>query len=492
MKSRIAVGLVAGVLLAACAGPVQVVPQPAPELEVQIAATDVVQAPTAAPLVVSPPAPAASAEPEVAPAGLVSKIPLARGVLVLTGNPTFRPRELHAVDPATGLDIAGYEPITLGRNNNFALSPDGATLAVIAYPDDSGRRGALHLVDLAAWRDTIAEVEFTAWSRAMAFSPLGDRLALATTNGYGADRLTLVQLPTGTLIAQAELDFTPRILGFERASGMVIAYGSTANDSSLHDLNPVARVALFRAGDLSLDWNLPLPEVLDGIYGPEGSEDWSEMEYWYPAVALSPDGSQLYIVHADQDRLTTVDMVARSVSSVDVQPERTWLQRLLALTAGTAHAKVGNGTSKQAVLAADGARLYVTGSVGRADADTEFTETSLGLQVIEVPSGVEVAKVESQADRVGIAPDGERLFAWGWERERAWTEVLDSTTLETLETFSTHWVRPAFTLGGEPILLGDRFSASGAQTGLAVFDAATFEQLHTWSVAGYASWVLAP
>ena len=37
-----------------------------------------------------------------------------------------------------------------------------------------------------------------------------------------------------------------------------------------------------------------------------------------PGVALLPDGERLHIVHADAERLTTVDLARRAVWTIDV------------------------------------------------------------------------------------------------------------------------------------------------------------------------------
>src|SRR4030067_286304 len=101
-------------------------------------------------------------------------------------------------------------------------------------------------------------------------------------------------------------------------------------------------------------WPLPLgfwgrgqlPAILDGTWCREGCAELNaetRMVYWSPAVMYDPLRNRLHILHADEDRLTTVDLQGRSARSLEIRPARTWIERFLALTAGVAEAKYWPG-----------------------------------------------------------------------------------------------------------------------------------------------------
>ncbi len=77
--------------------------------------------------------------------------------------------------------------------------------------------------------------------------------------------------------------------------------------------------------------------------------------------SFAPDRDALYVVHADSEQLTTVDFESQTVKTVEIQPKLTWFERLLSMTAGIAHAKIGDGITRQAAVSPDGQFLYVVG-----------------------------------------------------------------------------------------------------------------------------------
>jgi len=503
-RNWLVIKLLIALVLASCAGPVQVAPQSAPEVDMQLPANPAEEeAQTVAtefPTEALVPEPAVAAIPTVAqvvPTQPVSTAPLAESVLLASENRKERPYELHAVNPATGLDIAGYGPINLGRSFSYTVSPDRKTLAVLAYPAESNYKdGVLHLIDLQNWRETATPLVAHIYANLMAFSPDGARLAIAFTNFYKTHRLALVDVASQTATAQIELSFPPSLLEFAQAgpsndSLALVAYGSGGS----HDLNPEPRATLFDPANLNVVWELALPQILDGAYGKEGSEH-IDRGFWRPAVVLSSDRSKLYIVHPDEDIFTTVDLASGTAAAVDIKPPQSWLEQLLALTAGVAHAKMLNGTLKDAVLSPDGSRLYVTGqttvTTKNSSGQYESSVTPLGLQMIDPLSGTEIEHVVTEANELSISADGARLYLrQGWEEQ--WTDVMNASTLEVVARVQGRGLYPGFRLGGGPVLFGPaRDYSSQGQTDMAVLDPETLEPLHIWMIQGYARWIGTP
>ncbi len=510
-RALIAVKLLVAILVA-CAAPLQGTPQNDRPVEIP---------PTSAPLKASPTQPAtksSSAPTEKAtaaptPAAQYSDAPLESSVLLATWD-RGQQAELRPIDPNTGWDLAGYAPIGLGQNFQHVFSPDGQTLAVTPYDGGiycSGTPatcrapgGLIRILDLQAWRATTTTIEVEDWISAMSFSPDGERLAIAYDGAHsGAEgQLTLVDVARQAVTAQASVSFIPRLLKYNRDGASLMLYGLEASlqDRSLNR----PRAALFNAADLTLVWETRLPDILDGLIPKEGSAT-SEYEgiLWEPATAFAPDGSALYIVHADAEKLTTVDFVERATRTVDIRPPQSWLDQLMALTAGVAHAKTWDWTRKQAVISLDGRWLYVVGETStwsqNAQGEGQVIQTSLGLQVIEAATGTEIARRDSEATQISIAPGGTRLYLQGWTKrwtkwalyQEPWTEVRDAGSLEVIAHLTGQHVVPARQLDGQPILLSS-YMRGDEQTDLTALDAESLDEIYAWSVKGVAGWLAAP
>ena len=147
------------------------------------------------------------------------------------------------------------------------------------------------------------------------------------------------------------------------AYGRVLVERFTENE---HSEGP-ARVSLFEAADLRESWSAELTGVRDGLYPLDESKSAAVHKpgngaYYYPGAAFDPLIDRLHIVHADEDKLTTVDFAARSFRTLSVQPKLTWFERLLMLGTRTAHAKAASGASRQAIIPPGGEVIYTVGS----------------------------------------------------------------------------------------------------------------------------------
>jgi DNA-binding beta-propeller fold protein YncE len=166
----------------------------------------------------------------------------------------------------------------------------------------------------------------------------------------------------------------------------------------------------------------------------------------------------LYIVHADSDQLTTVDLIDRTIRTVEIRPHLSWLEGLISFTAKTAQAKVLNGTTKQAVLSPDGKTLYVTGFTGLPSVDANgnwlWETIPLGLQKIDVASGEEMDRVNNETQEISLSGDGATLYLHGWIADGVnWTEIVNAGDLELIQRIERQFLQPAQTQDGKRLVL---------------------------------------
>ena len=377
-------------------------------------------------------------------------------VLVTEWNNGKREHLLYPLDPESGQALPGYPPISLGETYNHAFSPDRRILAIATS-------GSLRLVDLGSWKERVFKLGLGGYISGMAFEPEGRRLAIIT--GSRESKVAVFDLSQEAVTAQGSLDFLASHLKFSSDSQGLMVYGTviqnrfTANEMAAGP--PV--VVLLDAGDLSPRWSAELEGLRDGIF-PKDRDAGETVDlsqpgsavYLYPGLAFAPDRDVLYAVHPDEDKLTTVDFAEQSVETVELQNSLTWFERLLALTAGVAHAKVAEGTSRQAVISPDGQILYVLGVENKVikneEGEWQIVSNPLGLQVIRTADGVRLDRFETEASEISISPDGRFLYLSSWGDNQPWTEVFDTTKMKAVARMDG-MLRLAFRINGDLLLV---------------------------------------
>jgi WD40 repeat protein len=438
-------------------------------------------------------------------------VSLASGVPLYLWHESLSHYEIHLVDPITGADLPEHTPIVVSENTQFTggstLSANGQKIAIVAsngeycYPTGGGtacmgRADLLHVINKNDWNDITAELPGKGWAGLISFSPDVTKLAL-TSSDAKSNTIMLFDANTGTLIAQQSIAFQPSLMGYTSDAATLALYGQPLGTNPGISKPDPPRVMLLDARTLKVKWEQTLPNVLSGhwcIEKCDASHGEQSFADWTPAVVLAPEHHKLYIVHADEERLTAIDLDARAVKTVEVQKAQSLLERVLSLTATVAKAKgYSNGAFKTGVLSPDETHLYVVGqSMSTAlDANGELQETneSLGLEMIQVTNGEKLASAVSEATWIKITPDGTRLLLGNWGSGKI--NILDTSNLKNVNELGSWDAVAAQTLNGASIILASQSDAS--LTRLAVFDPLTFNIIRTWSAkTSYATWLSTP
>jgi hypothetical protein len=478
--------------LAACALPLTpvLIDQPPAPVPATLAAAPV------APASATPESTAAEAPAPTDTAALVTAVPdplsLADHLPLAVWGSDGSSLALQLVHPLTGAVLPGAGWDNLGASYNTALAPDGRTLALLVFSAEAGADGTLRFIDLPTWTVAPVTIAIETYPMLMQFSADSRSLVVAGTDAE-LDELVRYDVAAGTAAARVRLPFTPHSAGLSPDGARLLVYGTAAEHEN--GLNPVAQVAALALDTLAVQWTAALPAVRDGQYVPPeaiGTDELWALGQWYtPAVIWAPGTPTLYLVHAGADQLTTVDFAARTVSTTAIAPALTWHDRLLALTlSGVAEAKMLNGTTRQGLLAPDG-RLYVLGLTTRTV--NEFTETPLGLQVIDPASGLLLSTVDTAARTISLGADSSGapvLLLEGWG-DRHWTEVRPlADPARVLAEFRDLSLLAGHLPSGQAVLLGREDRAY--RTVLHVIDPATWSESATWPADGFAQPLLLP
>ena len=246
-----------------------------------------------------------------------------------------------------------------------------------------------------------------------------------------------------------------------------MVYGSRIeNRYTVNETSPDPPLAvLLDSTDLSVRWEADLEGVRHGIVSKDehgdASVDMSQPGqgiYLYPGLAFAPERDILFVIHADEDKLTSVDFGAQNVSTAEIKSQLSRMERLLALTASVAHAKVADGTSKVAVVSPDGLFLYIVGQrndlIQDKNGNWQMIPNSLGLQIVRAQDGSRLSYIDTEASELSISSDGRYLYlrGWGEAQNSAWTQVFDASTNQSITRLDGMWLVLTRRANGAPIM----------------------------------------
>jgi len=383
-------------------------------------------------------------------------------------------RELRPIDPATGRDLPGYIPLQLSLNGAVAISPDSRTAAVA--------RHHFALFDLERWKP-VGELGQLGGVKEIHWSSDGRRLYVRGDEncqegpGFGwlcESRIETINVTSGKVVSRAQLpsaylyphrywtstrtDLAPKGHRVGRTLYLFGAFGNSNAIDTSDDRPTTAHVVAFDLEAGKVQDELDLPGVLWGVRPEPYQPDEPTMVGYYPAVAVSPDGRRAYIVHADADRVTVVDLEGMRVERSDEIGRRqaSLFERFLSSLAGNAYAKDVPIPEKSAAISRDGGPLYqekwaAISPDGRflyvGGVSERFPTGSLGLQVIDTGSLDIVAEITPGGDLyadLAVHPSGRYLYAVTGGITEGRLLVLDPVTLEVM----AH----RLTFGGVPIV----------------------------------------
>lgn len=406
---------------------------------------------------------------------------------------------LSPVDPATGNAVAGYEPIDMGSSFSYTFSPDRKTMIFSSLAETSGSFASLHFLDLVTWTEATGLLLPTrGWSSAQAVSADGSRYAIATVDTRER-QVWLVDAEKHVLLESIETPLYVTGMAFTSDAEGLMLYGNPENfDSGVTDGPPVAE--LRSAQDLDLIWSRGLDAVVDGFqpnaeFKGEAHQPGTGSTY-RPAVAFDPESSTMYVVHADVDQLTRVEFARKRVLTQDIRSAASWFERLLALGAGVAHAKVQDGVEREAMLSQDGESLFIAGIENNmtqtSNGEWQFEQIPLPLQAIRPTTASVIWTSEAAGSSLQFSDDIGSLFISHFNLASEETETFEVSPADgaILNEASGMQMRLTHRMDGTPLLVAAEFGPVAPVT----LSAFTLDgvPLGSWEVPRYGDWIMVP
>lgn len=405
---------------------------------------------------------------------------------------------LFPLDPASGTARPGYTPISLGQVFSHAFSSDKRILAAVSFPNENAYDGSLLLIDLSTWKTRRFELDLDGWVSTMVFSPDGKQLAVA--HGESSYQLTMINIARGVILAQSQIDAYVTRMKFTESGDALMLYTPAINVMNGLSADP-PQVRLLDAANLSTRWSAELKDVRDGVFPTNENVTSADLYepgnavYLSPGVAFAPDGNVLYIIHADSEQLTTVDFDTQKFKTTEIKDKLSWFERLLSITAGVVHAKIADGTSKQAVVSPDGQFLYVVGFNSASNQDKQgnwqMEQTPLGLEIIQTSDGSRVDHIETDTTELSLSPDGRFLYLRNWVDTAPWTEIFDTSSREIIAREEALYATPARLLNGE-FLLVSTYVSSEEKYHMSVLQPSDLSVVADWTGPEFIYWLTAP
>ena len=388
--------------------------------------------------------PSAGEQPLASNAGKFQTEPQSRVLLLaphvfqVEGGPRFTPG-IRPVDPATLADLEGYVPLDLQASpKDYALSPDGRTLAAVAWHDAvkeeemcgpvpevlGGSREQecrpyrhqerrLHLVDVASWTEQVVPVgmgEFLLPTFSADGKSLYVKFMDSSSSNPRRHALHRYDIDTKSISLVTELpaDFNPFEMRLLASGERLAMYGATYGREWERPLNVV--IVDLKGGRVVA--NVRLDGVTDGVVEVANSPPPYRLRWYQAGIAWDLERDRLFVAHPDTDEVTVVDLnEGRVVKQAEIQQSKSLLGRLFSWIVQPVYAKAWHGGERRVALSSDGGRLFITGTQGEWDAERgTVVERQLGLRVVSTQDMRELSGLDLPVSDIALSPDGALLL----------------------------------------------------------------------------------
>lgn len=335
-------------------------------------------------------------------------------LLLLTASPTGGNKLLiHSIDPTTLADIPGRQPLEIDNGLISAFSPNNRLLAFFGGSPSSSETGELQILDLASWtiEQTVTINQATPW---LVFSKDSQQLywlgAKADADSLSVMRYDIASRKLSSL-NHLSADFLPEGIKVVDQGTALAVFGIRVDAQGSQGAPHLYLFDLATGRDRA---NLTLPTVKVGVYpSTAGNSNGTDSYSWTPGLAWDTQRNLLYIVHADAERITEIDLTrARVIRDAGIRKPTSLLDRLDRwLMPHAAALQIIPSTLRTATLSPDGSRLYV---VNRKFGPTDNGKAALGMlgdaEIISANDFHEIGTISGHVESLAVSPDGRSII----------------------------------------------------------------------------------
>ncbi len=319
---------------------------------------------------------------------------------------------LYPMNPLS-LEPLGSLPITTGDWLRGSASPNAEWLALSVWIDTEPDTDLIRIVNVVDGKE-VAEAKVLVPTNPI----VSDRGIAYWTQGSSAPILRLYSLTPGDDSSELAFDdfpdrfetwMEPTILDSDRLGWLgrfALPTGESVPGLVVLDLAS-ATTTSFLLSDVRLSGD----EVV--------VDDTSLFEWYEPEVVWDSERNVAYVVHADQDVFTSVDLNTGETSTRTWAQESSWLGRLFAWLITPAQAKgLSLGTRRSVALSPDGSTLFVGTFASQMETAEDSNLSVLwqpeGVVALDTGTGAVTQSWSIPASDVYLAPSGDYLVAIGW------------------------------------------------------------------------------
>ena len=279
---------------------------------------------------------------------------------------------------------------------------------------------------------------------------------------------------------------------------MLVGHTMPETGSTTAVANPLLQALLFDAQTMDVEWQQVLHGVKDGYYGSGNHERPDENFYYSAGITPDPARQRIYIAHADEAKLTTIDFSAQAVKSIEIREKQTTIERflefILSIGVQPVQAKAANSYVRQALLSQDGSTLYVAGEqnnmLRKNENELEMISTPLGLEAWDLKTGTRLYVVETNASEIRQGPQG-LIVLNGYDRSsstyRPFTDIFDPAAAQIAAHLDETYAYATLRLDGE-LALVSVYSTDENKTFLGVLNAKALRKELSWAANSYYFW----
>lgn len=350
---------------------------------------------------------------------------LSQKALLVADNGSSNRLQARWVDTRTLNDTNPGQVIDFGHHYTSAFSPDRRFLAAIGWPSDENSGGRLRLLDLKTGIEKTADIIINNYVNQLLFSPDGQSLFWTEPQKNDPSH----DVPRDFAVYRYSLDrkklaksailpstFIPREIKLLDSGSRLAVYAVPYDAENLTEGRPRLFIINLESGRMVS--NILLKDVTEGQIAQQSRQMGGPRSMILtPALAWNESQNFLYVVHADADRLTKVDLTSGKILKQAKWAKRlSFRQRLLNLLERSAEAKgMAETIERQAVISRDGKKLYITGQriADESTQESGLRMVSLGLTVVDLERFLEMAHKPLPVSRISSTPNGNLLLLTG-------------------------------------------------------------------------------